>query len=247
MLVGIVLSLLVGVSLGMLGGGGSILTLPILVYAMGMDKKAAIATSLLVVGTTSAAAVVSHARAGNVAWRTGLLFALAGSVGAFAGGLAADVFPAAWLVRAFIGMMFLTAYGMLRGRKEHAPVEVVDLPLARIARDGGAVGLFSGLVGAGGGFLVVPTLALLGGLAMHRAVGTSLVVIALQSWSGFLGHVTHVRVDYATAGMVTAAAVVGSLAGGMLAPRVPQAALRKGFGIFVLFMAVYMVAKEFNA
>ncbi len=247
MVLGLLLSVLVGVSLGVLGGGGSILTLPILVYAMGMDKKAAIATSLLVVGTTSAAAVISHARAGNVAWRTGLWFALAGSVGAFVGGLAADAFPAAWLVRAFIGMMFLTAFGMLRGRKDLASGPVADLPLVRIARDGGAVGLFAGLVGAGGGFLVVPALALLGGLAMHRAVGTSLLVIALQSWSGFLGHVTHVHVDFATAGMVTAAAVAGSFAGGLLAPRVPQAALRKGFGIFVLCMAVYMTAKEFTS
>jgi uncharacterized membrane protein YfcA len=244
---GVLLSVLVGVSLGMLGGGGSILTLPILVYAMGMDKKAAIATSLLVVGTTSAAAVISHARAGNVAWRTGLLFALAGSVGAFVGGWAADAVPATWLVRAFIAMMFLTAFGMLRGRQELAAGPVADLPLARIARDGGAVGLFAGLVGAGGGFLVVPALALLGGLTMHRAVGTSLLVIALQSWSGFLGHVTHVRVDFATAGLVTGAAVVGSLAGGLLAPRVPQAVLRKGFGILVLCMAVYMTAKEFTS
>ncbi len=246
MILGLLLSVLVGVSLGMLGGGGSILTLPILMYAMDMDKKVAIATSLLVVGTTSAAAVISHARAGNVAWRTGLLFAMAGSVGAFAGGFAADWIPASWLIRSFLVMMLLTSGAMLRGRKEVTAAPVTDLPLGKIAIDGVAVGIVTGLVGAGGGFLVVPALALLGGLEMRRAVGTSLVVIAIKSVFGFLGHATHVQVDYATAGMVTGAAVVGSFAGGIFATKVPQEVLKKGFGVFVLLMAFYMGWKEFS-
>ncbi len=247
MILGLVLSVLVGVSLGLLGGGGSILTLPILIYGMDMDKKAAIATSLLVVGLTSAAAVISHARAGNVAWRTGLLFAAAGSVGAFLGGFAADWFPASWLIRAFLVMMVATGIAMLRGRKDTTSEPVTDLPVAKILVDGLVVGIVTGLVGAGGGFLVVPALALLGGLEMRRAVGTSLLVIAIKSLFGFAGHATHVTVDYSLAGMVATAAVVGSFGGGMLASKVPQTALRKGFGVFVLLMAVYMGWKEFSS
>lgn len=242
---GVSLSLLVGVSLGLLGGGGSILTLPILMYAFGMEEKEAIATSLVVVGVTSASAVISHARAGNVQWRTGLLFAAAGSVGAFLGGYLADYIPGPLLVDGFLLMMFGTAIAMFRGRKA---VEAHEgpLPVAKILLEGLVVGLVTGLVGAGGGFLVVPALALLGGLPMQKAIGTSLLVIAIKSLFGYLGHATHVSIDPIITLEVSAAAIVGSFAGGMLAPNVPAVALRKGFGAFVMIMAIYMGAKQIS-
>jgi uncharacterized protein len=243
-LLGLALSLLVGVSLGLLGGGGSILTLPILMYAFGLEEKAAIATSLIVVGTTSAFAVISHARAGNVEWRTGLLFAAAGSVGAFVGGYLADFIPGAWLVNGFLVMMVATAFAMFRGRKEVRPAEHGRGAILKILGEGLVVGLVTGLVGAGGGFLVVPALALLGGLPMPKAVGTSLVVIAIKSLFGYLGHATHVAIDPVIAAEVSVAAVVGSVLGGFLAPKVPAVALRKGFGAFVLVMAAYMGAQQ---
>lgn len=239
----LLLSVLVGVSLGLLGGGGSILTLPILMYALHMGEKEAIATSLLVVGATSAAAVLTHARAGRVRWKIGLIFAAAGATGAFGGGLLADHIPGAWLIRAFILMMVATAIAMFRGRKEVAASER-PLSVPKIALDGLVVGVITGLVGAGGGFLVVPALALLGGLSMYEAVGTSLLVIAIKSFAGFAGHATHVTIDYKTAAMVVVAAVLGSILGGYLAPKVPQSALRKGFATFVLAMAVYMTWKQ---
>lgn len=240
MLLALFLSVLVGVALGLLGGGGSILTLPILLYAVGMEEKPAIATSLLVVAATSAAALVAHARAGNVEWRTGGIFAGAGAVGAFLGGWLADFVPGAWLLWGFLAMMVATGIAMIRGRKSLESVTPPRLPLGRILLDGLVVGLVTGLVGAGGGFLVVPALALLGGLPMPKAVGTSLLVIAIKSSFGFAGHALHVPVDYGLATAVSGAAVAGSLVGGALTRRVPAGALRQGFGLFVLGMAAFM-------
>lgn len=237
------LSLLIGLSLGLLGGGGSILTLPILVYALGMPEKDAIAGSLLVVGLTSAFAAFNHARAKNVEWRTGLMFAGASMTGAFVGGKLAAFVPTRLLLLLFAGMMFATAFGMIRGRKQVQPREGA-IPLGTVLLEGFAVGAVAGLVGAGGGFLVVPALVLLGGLDMRRAVGTSLLVIALQSFAGFAGHLSHAHVDYHTLLMVAGTAVVGSFAGTALAPRISQEKLRKGFGWFVLLMAIFMVVKQ---
>jgi uncharacterized membrane protein YfcA len=241
------LSVVIGVSLGMLGGGGSILTVPILLYVADLPAKEAIAASLFVVGVTSLAGLVSHARAGRVNWRTGLLFGLAGMAGAFVGGLVGGHAPGDWLLVAFALMMVATSLAMLRGRKTragtHASAEG-DLPLARILVDGSVVGLVTGLVGAGGGFLVVPALVLLGGVSMSVAVGTSLVVIAMKSFAGLGGYLTSVHLDWGLVLGVTAAAVVGSVIGGRLAGKVPEAALRKAFGWFVLVMGGFVLVQQ---
>lgn len=244
MLLAIVLSLSIGLTLGLLGGGGSILTLPILVYALGVEPKEAIATSLLVVGVTSLVAMLQHARAGNVDVRTGLIFGVAGMVGAYGGGVLAGFFSATALLLIFAAIMVATALAMLRGRREVAGAAHRGLPVARVLLDGLIVGLVTGLVGAGGGFLVVPALALLGGLPMHRAVGTSLLVIAMKSFAGLAGHITHVDVDFTLAAIVTVAAVVGSFAGAALAPKVPAQKLRKSFAWFVLAMAAYLIIQQ---
>ena len=242
------LSLLIGVSLGLLGGGGSILTVPILVYVAGLPAKEAIAASLFVVGVTSLAGVVSHARGGRVQWRTGVLFGLAAMVGAFTGGLLGGHIPGDWLLIAFALMMVATSLAMLRGRKDRGtgghPHREDGLPLARILIDGSVVGLVTGLVGAGGGFLVVPALVLLGGLPMSVAVGTSLVVIAMKSFAGLAGYLTSVSLDWPLVLGVTGAAVVGSVVGGRLAGRVPEAALRQGFGWFVLVMGGFVLVQQ---
>ena len=232
------LAVLVGLSLGLLGGGGSILMVPLLTYVAGLQPKEAIAASLFVVGVTSLISTFAHARAGNVRWRTGLVFGAAGMAGAFLGGLAGGHLPGTLLMIAFALMMVTTAAAMLRGRRS-APGhggQPGALPLRRVVLDGLAVGAVTGLVGAGGGFLVVPALALLGGLAMPAAVGTSLLVITMKSFAGLTGYLTTVSLDWALVAAVTAAAVVGSLIGALLTSRVPEAALRKGFGVFVLLM-----------
>jgi uncharacterized protein len=241
----IALAVLVGVALGLLGGGGSILMVPLLVYVAGMDAKEAIAASLVVVGVTAAVSVVGHARAGRVRWRTGLLFGGAGMVGALGGGWIGGRLPGQLLLAAFALVMVATAVAMLRGRRPPDPAKAhTELPVGRVLLDGVVVGLVTGLVGAGGGFLVVPALALLGGLPMGVAVGTSLLVIAMKSFAGLTGYLTTVSLDWPLVGAVTLAAVVGSLVGGRLVDRIPADTLRRAFGWFVLAMGAFVLVQQ---
>lgn len=250
-LLGTLFAVLIGISLGMLGGGGSILTVPILVYVIGVPAHEAIALSLLVVGTTSLAALVPHARASRVRWKTGAVFGATSMVGAFGAGKVAHFIPATALLLLFGGMMLVTAVAMMRKKAgAEAPVDdapegsIRELPLLKIVGEGLAVGSVTGLVGAGGGFLVVPALVLLGKLPMRTAVGTSLLVIAMKSFAGFAGYLSTTHVDWSLGAMVTSAAVLGSFAGGGLAGRVPQDLLRRGFAWFVVVMAVFILVQE---
>jgi uncharacterized membrane protein YfcA len=240
------LAVFVGISLGLLGGGGSILTVPLLAYVAGLDAQHAIATSLLVVGVTSAVGAITHARAGRVRWKIAGIFGLAAMAGAYGGGRLAHLIPGNVLLIAFSVIMIAAAVAMLRGRRDLADESEGPLPVVKIILQGAVVGTISGLVGAGGGFLLVPALALLGGLPMPAAVGTSLVVISMQSFAGLAGHLSTEAIDWKLAGMVTAAAVVGSIIGGLLTSRVDPAVLRKAFGWFVLAMAAFVLAEEAN-
>ncbi|RZU75053.1 hypothetical protein EV384_3575 [Micromonospora kangleipakensis] len=242
------LAVLIGISLGLLGGGGSILAVPLLVYVADLPAKEAIATSLLVVGATSAVGVLPHVRAGRVRWRTGLIFGFAGMTGAYAGGRLAEFVPAGFLLTGFAVMMLATAVAMIRGRRaaEGRPVPH-ELPVLRVILDGVVVGLVTGLVGAGGGFLVVPALALLGGLPMPVAVGTSLVVIAMKSFAGLAGYLSSMSINWGLAAAVTVAAIAGSFAGGRLAGRIPADLLRRSFGWLVVVMGVFVLAQQLPA
>lgn len=241
----LVLAVVVGVTLGLLGGGGSILMVPVLVYVTGLDTKEAIATSLLVVGVTSTTGALSHARAGRVRWRIGAVFGAAGMIGAYAGGRVSELVPGSILLSAFAVMMAITAVAMLRVRRAVNPGAVRDeLPAGRVILHGAVVGLVTGLVGAGGGFVVVPALALLGGLPMPVAVGTSLVVITMNSAAGLAGYLSSVSIDWPLAAALTLAAVAGSLLGGLLAGRVDPDRLRRSFGWFVLAMAAFVGLQE---
>jgi uncharacterized membrane protein YfcA/glyoxylase-like metal-dependent hydrolase (beta-lactamase superfamily II)/rhodanese-related sulfurtransferase len=236
-------AVVVGVTLGLFGGGGSILTVPLLVYLAGVPAKPAIAMSLFVVGVTSLVGAVGHARAGRVRWRTGLVFGAAGMAGAYGGGLLGPYLPEAVLLAGFALMMLATAAAMIRGRRTPAPGRA-NPPLRHVIAEGVVVGLVTGLVGAGGGFLVVPALVLLGGLPMGAAVATSLVVIALKSFAGLAGYLSSVSVDWSIALPVTAAAVAGGLAGGWLAGRVRADRLRVAFGWFVLVMGCFVLVRQ---
>lgn len=239
------LAVVVGVSLGLLGGGGSILTVPLLAYVAGLDAKQAITTSLLVVGVTSVVGVVSHARAGRVRWRTGLLFGAAGMAGASGGGLVGHLLPGSVLLTAFALVMIATAVAMLN-RRPACTAASVRAPAAKTLMTGLVVGVVTGSLGAGGGFVVVPALALLGGLPMPMAVGTSLIVIAMNSFAGLVGQLSTAPIDWALAAMVTAAAVAGSLLGARLTARVDPDTLRRAFGWFVLAMASIILAEELH-
>lgn len=251
MALGIAASMLIGILLGLLGGGGSILTVPLLVYILDVEPKTAIAMSLLVVGLTSISAVVMHARAGRVRWRTAFIFGPAGMVGAFAGGRVAGYIPPTVLLLLFVAVMIAAAVAMLRrkeaasapGATEKGDAPEQQLAMARVLVQGVAVGALSGLVGAGGGFLIVPALVLVG-LPTQVAVGTSLVVISMQCAAGLLGHLGHVQLPWGLTGAVLATAISGSFVGGKLAGRISPAALRKGFAWFVLSIATLMLAAE---
>lgn len=241
--------LVIGVLLGLLGGGGSILTVPLLVYVVGIEPKSAIATSLLIVGMGSLAALIPHSRWGRVNWRVGFIFGFAGMVGAYAGGRFAVFVPDALLLVLFAFVMFGAGTALLR--KGCEPV----LPLAdsaalqsriwwRIVVDGLVVGIVTGLVGAGGGFLVVPALTLLGGLPMHIAVGTSLLVISLKCFAGLAGYIAHAPIDSFSAAIVGTASILGTLIGSRVSHRLSAKHLQRGFGVFVLCVAATLVAIE---
>lgn len=246
MVLALALALGIGVSLGLLGGGGSILTLPILVYVLEMEAKQAIATSLLVVGVTSAAAIVPHARAGRVNARIGLAFGASSMAGAFVGGRLAHFVPSGALLVSFAIMMLVTGLAMFRGRAARAG-RVGSPPWGRILLVGVGIGLLTGVIGAGGGFVIVPALVLLCGLSMPEAIATSLLVIALNSFSGFAGAVAHVTLDFRVAALVTTASVVGSIGGAFAAGRVPEIMLRRAFAWLVLVMAVLMLWRQTSA
>lgn len=234
--------LAIGGSLGLLGGGGTTLTLPLLLL-LGVEPKPAIALSLLVVTVTAAVAAVGHARAGNVDWRAAALFGPTTALGGYTGGRAAQWLPAELLLLIF-GVLMLAAGGaMLRPAPLRSNTAAGPGALA-LGLQGAVVGSITGLVGAGGGFLFVPAFALLAGMPMQRAVGTSLVVISLNSLAALLGHLGHETIDLELAASITAAAAVGAWGGARLAGRAPELRLRRGFGILVLLVAIWMLARS---
>lgn len=243
------LSILIGISLGLLGGGGSILTVPILSYVAGMAPKAAIASSLVVVAITSAVGVIPHARARRVMWRTGVLFGGAGMVGAYAGGRVSQLFPARALMIAFAVMMVVTAIAMLRraSQRPSAPAPALtprEAALGPSLLQGFLVGTVTGLLGVGGGFVIVPAMVLFGGLPMECAIGTSLVVIAMNSLAGFVGHLGETKIDWPTTLAVSGVAALGAWFGGRQVGKVNPAVLRRVFGILILVVAAVTLAKE---
>lgn len=233
-----ILMLLFGMLLGMLGGGAGILTVPMLVYVVGIEPKAAIAMSLLCVGMTSLVGTVFQARSRRVRWKIGTIFSPAAATGAFAGGRLAQLVPGNVLLSGLGVLLLVAAIAMLKGRVDTSgasPSLLKMLPL------GACVGVMCSLVGAGGGFLVVPALTLFGGLAMGEAIGTSLFIVTLQSFAGFLGHASHSELDVRLVAVMTSSAVAGVVVGILLGRRVSSAALKRMFGWLVLAMGLFVL------
>ena len=244
---GLALAALVGLTLGLLGGGGSVLTVPILVYVLGFGAKQAIAMSLGVVGTASLFGSLAHWRSGNVDLRTAFSFGAFAMCGAFLGArLAAFVSGPAQLV-AFAVVMVLAALSMLRGRVGEADAGPRTPPLLTLAIVGAGVGALTGLVGVGGGFLIVPALVLLARVPMRQAVGTSLLVIAMNSAAGLSGYLGKVEVPWGFMAAFTAVAVGGIVVGARLVRHVPQAALKRGFAVFLLVMGGFILFQNREA
>lgn len=243
MLAALLGALAIGLSLGLLGSGGSILTVPVLHYLLQQPEQVAIGGSLLVVGLIAAAACVPYAIARQVDWRNVLWFGLPGMLGAWLGASLARWVPGPAQLALFAVVMLVAAWRMLRS----APVATGDHrphPLAIIV-GGAAVGALSGLVGVGGGFLIVPALVLLAGVPMTSAVGTSLAIIAMNSFTGFGKYLQvleakGVALDWRTLLLIAAIGVVGSLAGNRLGRRLPQSSLRRLFGLFLVVMGLFV-------
>jgi len=244
------LSVIIGLLLGLLGGGGSILTVPMLVYVLHIEPKIAIVTSFVVVGVSSLIAIIQHARKRHVCWKSGVFFGLSGMAGAFGGGRLAAHFSSDVLMALFGLVTLVTGIAMLRARdgktsgplmRERVAVCPARVPYLRVLFDGFFVGGLTGLVGVGGGFLIVPALTLLVRLPMKAAVGTSLLVIAMNALAGLGGYINHVPIDLSLTGIVTAGAITGSLMGGWLSTRTSATVLRRAFGLFVILVAGYVL------
>ena len=248
-MLGYALALLIGLSLGVLGGGGSILTVPIFVYVMGFPAKQAIAMSLPVVGVTSFFGAIGHWRAGNFDVRAAALFGSLSVVGAHFGALLAARLSGVVQLSILGVVMLVSAILMLRPRPDEAmPTEHFELSTKRralslvaIAAVGLGVGVLTGLVGIGGGFLFVPALVLLGRLSVKTAVGTSLFVIGLSTASGFLSYRGQVDVPWRVIAAFTAIALIGLALGTRVSRRLSPEALRRLFAYFLFLMAAYIL------
>jgi hypothetical protein len=243
-MIGYVLALAIGLSLGILGGGGSILTVPIFVYVMGYSAKQAIAMSLVVVGATSLVGAFRHWRAGNVDVRAALMFGVLAMIGARLGAELSRIVPGIVQLSLLGVVMLLAAALMLRSRGEARETPTsrnVMFSVAATAGVGLGVGLLTGLIGTGGGFLFVPSLVLLARLPMKTAVGTSLFVIALSTAAGAFGYRGQAAVPWGVVGLFTLIAIAGIFVGTRLLRYVSQQALRRAFAYFLFGMSAFVL------
>jgi uncharacterized membrane protein YfcA len=248
-MLGFILAVAIGLSLGLLGGGGSILTVPILVYVMKMDPKLSIALSLAIVGATSLLGVYGHYKNGNVDLKIASIFGPFAMAGTYLGAILSQYFTGQAQLILFAVIMLLASIFMLRKPKKESEEESLrekpkKLNIPLIIGEGIFVGVITGLVGVGGGFLVVPALVLLTGLSMKKAVGTSLLIIALKSFSGFLGYVGLVEVPWAFLGQFILFSGAGIFIGTYLVKFVSQAKLKKTFAIFLVVMGTFILYKN---
>jgi len=236
------LSCLIGVTLGIFGGGGSVLAVPVLVLVAHLAPQAAVGASLAIVGSTSLLASFAHYRRGHVRFDVAIPFALSGVLMAFVGARLSALVSGPVLLRLFAALMCLAGGAMFLGQTRvdddaaRRPAERIR-PIASIVAGAGA-GLATGFLGVGGGFLVVPALVAFAGLPMRAAVGTSLLVIALNSAAGLVGHVGSGQLNFGLVVPLTAAAVLGALVGERFARHVSPGKLKRGFALMVIVVGV---------
>ena len=254
---GYLASLLIGVSLGLIGGGGSILTVPVLVYLFAISPTIAISYSLFIVGLTSLVGAYNNYRRGLVNVKTALLFGSSSittvfiarkfiipflpdvffKIGSF------DVTHSLFVMVVFAILMVIASVSMIKFRKVETKSEVKSRPLALVGY-GVLIGLVTGFLGAGGGFLLIPALVILMKLPMKEAIGTSLLIIALNSLIGFTGDIGRHPIDWLFISLLSAIAIAGIFIGGYFNRKVNAEKLKKGFGWFVLVMGVYIIIRE---
>ncbi len=241
-------ALFVGLVLGLLGSGGSILTVPVLVYLVGEPSKLAIAESLGIVALISLVGAVPLAIRGRVSWRNVGWFGGPGIVGAYLGAYLSQFLSGALQLAIFAAVMLGAAYMMFR-QTAPALIDEPDRAFWKVMLDGLGVGVLTGLVGVGGGFLIVPALVILGGLSMHLAIGTSLVIIALKSISGFVKYLdvmeaAGLSIHWNLVLVFSGIGIVGSFIGGRVGAYVPQDRLKRGFAVFLVLMGVVILGQN---
>ena len=243
LLIGLLLAALIGLSLGLIGGGGSIITVPILVYVIGVDAHTAIPLSLAVVGSTSLVGALMHRREGNLEIGTAALFGASGILGAFLGSRITYLISDRALLLIFGVLMFVVATLML-ARKEQRETGDERPHRAKAVAAGFGVGTLTGFLGVGGGFLIVPALMLFGGLGIRKAIGTSLLVIMINCASGIVAHLQYGGIDWQLAALVATPAMLGALVGTQMSVKASPVALRKGFAVFVILVAIYLLVRN---
>lgn len=246
--VGLGLGALIGVLLGLLGGGGSILAVPALVYGMGLPMEQAIPVSLIVVGTASAVGVLPKIRAGQVQWRMAAVFALAGVPATIVGSAVSSHLPQPALLIGFAALMVVAGTRMLldNGRTGTAcQVRTGKVNWRRcVPRSMGAgllVGLLTGLFGVGGGFLIIPALVMVLGVEMTTAIGTSLLIIVVNSVAGVFSHLHGIDIDWSSTAAFVGAAMVASLLAGQVGTKVDTGRLQRWFAYLVFAVAAYVL------
>ncbi|MFN8470284.1 MAG: sulfite exporter TauE/SafE family protein [Caldilineaceae bacterium] len=241
----IMLGFAIGLSLGLLGGGGSILTVPALVYLVGLSPQAAVTASLVIVGANSAMGAFMHRSQGTLNWKVALVFGGTGMAMAYLAAGWSKALPATTLMMLFAVLMLVVGLFMMfkptpLGNDEGGRGWLVTV------LTGAGVGLMTGFLGVGGGFLIVPALVMLVGLSMRQAVGTSLVVIAMNSLAGFLGHLQGPPIDLQVVVIFVAAGLAGALLGTRLTRIVHPEHLRKAFAVFVIGLAIFLLVDNLN-
>ncbi len=239
LVIALVLTLFVGLLLGMVGGGGSIVVVPILVYVVGLSATAAIALSLPIVGLTSLAGAIAKAPRGEVHWRSLLIFGISGAVGAILGARLTKLVPQPLLLILFALLLLVVGLKMWRGDGGQTSTNN-ECHTGRCAIAGWIVGVLTGFLGVGGGFLLVPALNRYANQSMKIATGTSLAIISLNSAAGFVGHIGEVFQLLPLAALLIAMALLGLWGGLRLADRVPAHILKKSFAGVALTVAAYL-------
>lgn len=242
-------ALFIGVTLGLLGSGGSILTVPVLTYLVGQETKVAIAGSLMIVAIISIFAVIPYARQKEVQWRTVVIFGVPGMAGAVVGAWGAHFVSDAVQMLVFTALLLIASYLMFKPIKLKETGGQAERAMFKIALDGFIVGAVTGLVGVGGGFLIIPALVILGGLSMRLAVGTSLVIIAIKSLAGFIGYIPvlealELSVDWNIIWIFSAIGIVGGWLGHKISAKVNQELLKQGFAVFLVLMGLFILYKN---
>ncbi|MGN8226241.1 sulfite exporter TauE/SafE family protein [Gracilimonas sp. BCB1] len=243
-------ALLIGISLGLLGSGGSILTVPVLIYLVGEPEKLAIAESLGIVAAISFIGSIPYVIKKEVHWVSLIFFGIPGMIGTYGGASLSQYISGNTQLIIFAGVMIIAAFMMIRERTKISYKKPASIPKWVLVIEGLAVGVLTGLVGVGGGFLIIPALVLIGGLSMRVAVGTSLLIITLKSILGFYKYIEvlameGLEMNWELIGVFSLIGIAGSFVGNKISQKVPQKQLKIGFGYFLMVMGAYIIYTNF--